>query len=142
MPDGSFDHRTDRKCDDCEGVSLEDTIVHFGEGLKDVNIAHAKSKGAVISIAIGTKLEVEPAASWVMAPHKRRPVKGKVCIVNLMKTRRDEAADMVIHNFSDKFFELLCRELGVVVLGAACPAGGGDGNEDTTMQPSKRQRRK
>lgn len=107
------DHSTGRNCDDC-GHSLEDILVHFGEQLRDQTIANAKSKGALLSIAIGSKLMVTPASTWVMRPHQHRP-KGKVVIVNTQKTPCDAKADMVIHHKAGEFLRQLTAALNVQV---------------------------
>jgi len=111
LPNGQFDHRTGRNCDECGG-ELEDTLVHFGEDLRGVAVANAKAKGADLSICIGTKLEVTPACLWPFYVHKRRN-KGKVVIVNNQLTSSDHNADLVIHHQIDLFFKLLLKELNI-----------------------------
>lgn len=107
------DHTTGRNCDEC-GKPLEDILVHFGEQLRDVKMANAKSKGAIISVAIGTKLMVTPASTWVFRPHQHRP-KGKVAIVNAQSTPSDDDADLVVHHKAGAFMRELCAALGVHV---------------------------
>jgi len=111
LPEGNFDHRTGNKCTKCGG-DLEDTIVHFGEALKDSLVAESKAKEADLSIVIGSKLEVTPACDW---PFLARSNKGRVIICNLQKTPKDSCADLVIHHYSDHVLELLLKELEITL---------------------------
>ncbi len=104
------DHRTGRVCD-CGG-ELVDNLVHFGEMLNHEAEAFANSKKATISIVVGTKLMVTPAATWAFWPHKgTKSRRGKVVVVNPQATPKDAKADLVIHHKAEPFFRALLKAL-------------------------------
>ena len=110
------DHRTGRLCEDkwCHS-ELVDNLVHFGDALNDGDQASEMSEQATLSIAIGTKLMVTPAADWVFYPHLKKKGLGKVIIVNSQITPADDSADLVIHHKADAFFRTLCKALKIDV---------------------------
>ncbi len=98
-------------------AELVDNLVHFGDALNAEDEANTMSELATISIAIGTKLMVTPAADWVFYPHlkKGKNRRGKVIIVNPQVTPADDGADLVIHHKADVFFQALCKALKIDV---------------------------
>jgi NAD-dependent SIR2 family protein deacetylase len=127
------DHVTGRYCDDCGGI-LRDNIVHFGEQLNERESAEAHSRKAILSIALGTKLAVTPAADWVFLPKKKKKRKskknknnnrqknnrqkdidndGKVVLVNVQLTGEENRCDLVIHNYVDKVMARVLELLGL-----------------------------
>jgi mono-ADP-ribosyltransferase sirtuin 6 len=105
-------HRTGRVCK-CTG-ELVDNLVHFGEMLNHEAEACANSKKASISIAVGTKLMVTPAATWAFWPHKgAKSRRGKVVIMNPQVTPEDANADLVIHHKAEPFFRALLKALHI-----------------------------
>mmetsp|Transcript_6341 Transcript_6341/g.12012 ORF Transcript_6341/g.12012 Transcript_6341/m.12012 type:complete len:259 (-) Transcript_6341:179-955(-) len=107
-------HETGNTCEKCGG-DLFDVIVHFGEELRGKVVANAKAKGATMSVAIGTKLKVEPAATWVFRPHQKKVDRGKVVLINLQETSSDADANTVIHHEAAVVLAELCKQLGVKV---------------------------
>ncbi len=112
----SKNHETGRECPDCGGA-LFDNIVHFGEALpwSALTMANAKFLGADLSIAIGTSLLVEPAASLPFKSKRRKKSlpRPRAVIVNLQPTRLDSEADLVIRARSDDVLSRVCKELNL-----------------------------
>jgi len=112
----SKDHATGRACEKCGGA-LFDNLVHFGEALPwhALTMANAKFLGADLSIAIGTSLQVEPAASLPFKSKRRKknPPRPRAVIVNLQPTRLDAEADLVIRARSDDVLGRVCKALGL-----------------------------
>jgi len=108
--DQTWTHLTGRNCDDCKGP-LKDTIIHFTENMPPVEmglaIKHARNSD--LGIVMGTSMCVQPAASL---PEKvlKNP-NGKLVIVNLQVTPYDDVASLRIYAKTDKFMELLMKEL-------------------------------
>ena len=105
-------HETGRTCEKCRGA-LFDNIVHFGEALPwhALTMANAKFLGADLSIAIGTSLQVEPAASLPFKSKRRKknPPRPRAVIINLQPTRLDGEADLVIRARSDDVLGRICK---------------------------------
>jgi NAD-dependent deacetylase len=112
----SKDHETGRNCPKC-GCALYDNIVHFGEALpwSALTMANAKFLGADLSIAIGTSLQVEPAASLPFKSKRRKknPPRPRAVVINLQPTRLDGEADLVIRARSDEVLSRICRALNL-----------------------------
>ena len=118
------DHETGRFCDAvfkngkiCEG-ELHDTIIHFGENLpwNALTLSNAKFVGSDLSIAIGTSLRVEPAASMPFkAKSRQRVIEGsstvltsrRSVIINLQPTLKDAHADLCIYGRCDDVMQRL-----------------------------------
>eukprot|EP01063_Lacrimia_lanifica_P040488 TRINITY_DN918_c0_g2_i1.p1 TRINITY_DN918_c0_g2~~TRINITY_DN918_c0_g2_i1.p1 ORF type:complete len:702 (+),score=195.46 TRINITY_DN918_c0_g2_i1:129-2234(+) len=108
-------HLTGRRCAvaSCNGP-LEDTIVHFGEGLP-VNIVtqgFEQSDASDLHIVLGSSLTVAPACKM---PQATKENGGRLVIVNLQKTPLDPLADMKVHAKCDDFLTTVLRELDLVV---------------------------
>ncbi len=110
----SKNHETGRACVKCGGA-LFDNIVHFGEALpwNALTMANAKFLGADLSIAIGSSLQVEPAASLPFKSKRRKKnsPRPRAVIVNLQPTRLDGEADLVIRARSDDVLSRICTAL-------------------------------
>lgn len=108
----SKNHETGRFCSKCSGA-LFDNIVHFGEALpwNALTMANAKFLGADLSIAIGTSLQVEPAASLPFKSKRRKKnaPRPRAVIINLQPTRLDKEADLVIRARSDEVLSRICK---------------------------------
>lgn len=99
------DHTTGRKCDkdECKGL-LTDTYINFFEELEEDILKEAtlKSKESDFALCLGTSCFVPPAC------HLPEMTKGKLCIVNLQLTGKDEMAlrsgGILIHEKMDKVF--------------------------------------
>ena len=112
----SKDHETGRFCSKCGGA-LFDNIVHFGEALpwNALTMANAKFLGADLSIAIGTSLQVEPAASLPFKSKRRKKnaPRPRAIVINLQPTRLDCEADLVIRARSDEVLSRICKAFGL-----------------------------
>ena len=106
------EHKTGRKCDDpaCKG-DLEDSIINFGENLKDeiLDSGYNHSSCSDLILAMGSSLRVNPAADMCKQNHS----KGKLVIVNLQTTPLDQWAFMNIHTKVDDVMEMLMKELHI-----------------------------
>ena len=77
------DHKTGRKCDNPKcGGDLKDTIINFGENLRECDLDMGFQQGACadLMLCIGSSLRVNPAASMVEETSMKG---GKVWIINL-----------------------------------------------------------
>eukprot|EP01102_Stenamoeba_stenopodia_P013743 TRINITY_DN4496_c0_g2_i2.p1 TRINITY_DN4496_c0_g2~~TRINITY_DN4496_c0_g2_i2.p1 ORF type:complete len:569 (-),score=144.52 TRINITY_DN4496_c0_g2_i2:67-1773(-) len=100
-------HLTGRTCDreGCGGRLL-DSIVHFGEGIRDFELAYQNATQSTLSLVLGTSMKVLPAAAWPSLARKNSG--GKMVIVNKQKTDHDrEAAVRIFANTEDFFQELM-----------------------------------
>jgi len=107
------DHKTGRKCDECNNILL-DTIINFGENLpiKELEKTSLEAGKSDVSLVLGTSMRVSPANKF---PLQAISNGGKMIIVNLQKTPYDKKAHLIIHERTDKVMELLCKELGVEI---------------------------
>eukprot|EP00056_Hartaetosiga_gracilis_P000922 m.41365 g.41365 ORF g.41365 m.41365 type:complete len:385 (+) comp10418_c0_seq1:191-1345(+) len=113
--DDAISHETGRTCEQegCNGA-LRDNIVHFEENLPwgVLSKCNAKFVGADLTIALGTSLRVEPAASMPFKSKRRsRILKPKVTIVNLQPTPNDDEADLIIRGTCDSVLAVVANEL-------------------------------
>jgi NAD-dependent protein deacetylase sirtuin 6 len=122
------EHLTGRLCESsaCDGA-LRDLIVHFGEDLPadDMERAERYSREADLHVVLGSKLEVQPAASLpfidesVSRSSRRRRCRqrrqARTVIVNLQRTECDNDADIVIHAPVDQVMTQLIDLLGISV---------------------------
>jgi len=71
----NLQHLTGRLCETegCGGRLL-DSIVNFGEGIRDFDSAFGNASKSTLSIVLGTSMKVLPAAAW---PALARKNKGK-----------------------------------------------------------------
>lgn len=94
---GTKEHFTGRYCDNqaCKG-KLKDTIINFGENLKEINLdtGFAHGSEADLMLCVGSSLRVNPAAGMAQLTAERG---GNLVIINLQKTPLDAYAKMVIH---------------------------------------------
>ena len=91
------------KCPECDGV-IRPRVTLYGEMLPpEFGIASYKIMDADLLIVGGTSLSVYPANSLV----NRRIFNGKLVIINMSETEKDDIADLVIHDSLGKVFEQL-----------------------------------
>ncbi len=108
----SWNHYTGRVCeiDGCKG-RLRDTIVNFGDSLHQgvlggLDGAETASRGADLSICLGSSLTVSPAFTL--------PSLSKTtAIINLQSTALDEEAGARMWTTCDIFFTVLFEEMGL-----------------------------
>eukprot|EP01120_Amphizonella_sp_Union-15-10_P010347 TRINITY_DN4126_c0_g1_i1.p1 TRINITY_DN4126_c0_g1~~TRINITY_DN4126_c0_g1_i1.p1 ORF type:complete len:520 (-),score=79.38 TRINITY_DN4126_c0_g1_i1:107-1666(-) len=103
-------HLTGRLCS-CGG-KLKDTIVHFTENIHESEWSSAvlHSRASDLALVLGTSMNVQPAASL---PDKCLKNEGKFFIVNLQRTPYDEFSTLKIYCDTDRFMELLMKEIGI-----------------------------
>lgn len=111
------DHKTGRKCENCNGP-LYDTIINFKENLpeKDLNDGFYHSKKADLVLVLGSSLRVTPAADMPLETINNN---GKLVIVNLQPTPLDDYAlriNGMIDNVMVKLMEKLNLEIPKFVL--------------------------
>ena len=91
------------KCPECDGV-IRPRVTLYGEMLPpEFGIASYKIMDADLLIVGGTSLSVYPANSLV----NKRIFNGKLVIINMSETEKDNIADLVIHESLGKVFEQL-----------------------------------
>ena len=91
------------KCPECGGV-IRPRVTLYGEMLPpDFVQASYKIMDADLLIVGGTSLSVYPANSLV----NKRYFNGKLIIINMSETEKDNIADLVIHDSLGKVFEQL-----------------------------------
>ena len=84
------EHKTGRFCDNAKcGGALHDSIINFGENLKDDVIDTGFIQGSIcdLMVAMGSSLRVTPAATIVEECGIRKG--QKLVIINLQKTKMD-----------------------------------------------------
>ena len=100
------------RCRPCAGM-LKPATTLFGEALPPGVMARAAVAVAVaqcnILLAVGSSLEVEPAASL---PGMAREAGARVIVVNREPTRRDNIADVVVHGELGAVLPALVRHPG------------------------------
>ena len=108
-------HKTGRFCDNhaCGG-NLHDTIINFGENLRDsdLNIGYKQGKKADVMLCVGSSLRVTPAADMAEETPDNG---GKLVIINLQKTPLDKKAALCIYAKIDDVFELLMKKLDMKI---------------------------
>lgn len=97
----------------CRGF-LRDTILDWEDELPSSELRKAAlmSQKADLCICLGTSLQIVPAANLPFLCKKNG---GRVCIINLQKTKFDTKADLVIHENLDDVFLHLIKILGLEV---------------------------
>ena len=91
------------KCPECDGI-IRPRVTLYGEMLPpEFGIASYKIMDADLLIVGGTSLSVYPANSLV----NKRIFNGKLVIINMSETEKDNIADLVIHDSLGKVFEQL-----------------------------------
>lgn len=90
----------------CRG-KLRDFVLDWEDELPedDLSLSHSHSMLSELSIVIGSTLQIIPAGNMPIYC-KKRP-EGKLVIINLQPTKHDKKADLIIHAFADKVFQLL-----------------------------------
>ena len=86
----------DPKCEECQGL-LKPNTVSFGQNLNPEHLAIAEqaSEQCDLFMALGSSLQVQPAASYVsVAAHYKKPI----IIINRDPTPYDEMAVFVFHD--------------------------------------------
>lgn len=97
-------------CRACDGV-LKPDVVLFGEPLPDGAISRARElvTGCDLLVAIGTSLQVEPAASL---PIRAREAGASVAVLNLGPTPVDGRADVVLREDVTAVLPAVAERLG------------------------------
>ena len=82
-------------CDSCEGM-VKTATISFGQPMpeEEMQIAQSKTVECDLFIAIGTSLQVYPAAGF---PKLAKELSAKLIIINNQPTDLDPIADLVIH---------------------------------------------
>ena len=82
-------------CDSCEGM-VKTATISFGQPMpeEEMQIAQSKTMECDLFIAIGTSLQVYPAAGF---PKLAKELSAKLIIINNQPTALDPIADLVIH---------------------------------------------
>lgn len=107
-PDCRLTHQTVRSCDVCpDHPALNDTIINFGDSLRDCQIGPATTHchEADVIIVLGSTLQVTPAANLC------RNKKKKLVICNRQRTSLDRRATVRAFADCDAFVDLLLRKL-------------------------------
>ncbi|KAI8552196.1 hypothetical protein RHMOL_Rhmol06G0247200 [Rhododendron molle] len=93
---------TSRRCSDVKcGAKLKDTVLDWEDALppKEMNAAEKHCRMADIVLCLGTSLQITPACNL---PLKCLRLGGKIVIVNLQQTPKDNKASLVIRGLVDK----------------------------------------
>lgn len=93
---------TPRRCSDAAcGARLRDTVLDWEDALpqKEMNAAEKHCRMADLVLCLGTSLQITPACNL---PLKCLRGGGKIVIVNLQKTPKDNKASLVIRGLVDK----------------------------------------
>ncbi|KAK9077410.1 hypothetical protein SSX86_005747 [Deinandra increscens subsp. villosa] len=92
---------TSRRCDPKCGAKLRDSVLDWEDELppKEMNAAEKHCRAADIVLCLGTSLQITPACNL---PLKCIRNGGKIVIVNLQQTPKDNKASLVIRGFVDK----------------------------------------
>jgi len=102
--ESGISHITGRKCDNCGGM-LRDSVVHFGESLRDLTKAYEHCDYDRFHLVLGTSLHVSPANKM---PHIRD---GNCCIVSISPTARDRECvlkgGVIVNSTCDHFMKAL-----------------------------------
>lgn len=103
---GIFEHNTGRSCETCAG-ELRDIIVNFGNTFEHVpsmeaqhDRAWAQCVQADLVVVLGSSLSVPTACNLpeeCLAPRYGKADGGRLVIVNLQRTPKDERASLKIH---------------------------------------------
>lgn len=97
-------HQTERSCDNCH-VPLNDTIINFGDFLRDSQIQPAteNSKRADLMLVLGSTVAVTPAADLCDNQN--------LVICNRQQTEKDDDTSVRIFGDCDVFMDLLLSKL-------------------------------
>ncbi|XP_047341961.1 NAD-dependent protein deacetylase SRT1 [Impatiens glandulifera] len=93
---------TPRRCSNVGcGARLRDTVLDWEDPLpkKEIDLAEKHCKMADVVLCLGTSLQIKPACDL---PLKCLRGGGKIVIVNLQKTPKDNKANILIHGLVDK----------------------------------------
>ncbi len=94
----------------CGGVFKPDVVL-FGEGLSNLDQAIDEATKADLFIVVGSSLQVSPAN---LLPEYSLTQKGKLIIINYMKTHLDHKAAVVVHQDVGLFLSALCQHLNLL----------------------------
>ena len=101
----------------CNGI-LRDTILDWEDELPepDLTLSEKHSAQADLSLCLGTSLQIVPAADipllTISTSEERNNGSGKLAIVNLQETPKDEFSDVCIHSFVDEVMYYAYHILG------------------------------
>jgi NAD+-dependent protein deacetylase sirtuin 7 len=108
-------HSTGRYCHTCKNSQLQDSIIHFGEKLKDglpYNWENAKKaiQQADCILCLGTSFKVlrHYKSLW---PKKLK----NLIIVNIQWTCKDKQSLIKLNSYCDQFMEMLVKELEIEI---------------------------
>ena len=106
-------HTTGRMCKNCNsGVELRDSIIHFGEKLRNGSpynwdLAKAALKDVDLIICFGSSLKVLKHYSCLWP--KKKSI--DLCIVNIQWTPKDSQARLKVNGYADEVFRLVMKSL-------------------------------
>merc|ERR1712137_154288 len=106
------------KCEHCKSV-MRDCTLDWNDKLPDDDLALAKEhlKKADLCICLGSSLQVTPAANLPLKALKKysKDGPGKLVIINLQRTPRDDFATMVIRYYVDDIFTSVMEHLNISI---------------------------
>eukprot|EP01125_Pyxidicula_operculata_P007163 TRINITY_DN2437_c0_g1_i5.p1 TRINITY_DN2437_c0_g1~~TRINITY_DN2437_c0_g1_i5.p1 ORF type:complete len:270 (+),score=49.69 TRINITY_DN2437_c0_g1_i5:2-811(+) len=98
-----FKH-TGRSCSQkyCDGKLIDD-LLDWDDALpeRELKISEEHCKSATLSLCLGTSLRVTPANELPVYTTQQKQQGGKLVIVNLQQTPKDEYANLKIHGYCD-----------------------------------------
>ncbi|KAF7490741.1 NAD-dependent protein deacetylase Sirt6 [Sarcoptes scabiei] len=106
---------TGDNCSQCS-MPLHDTILDWNDNLpeEELETAEQHSNRCDLSICLGTSLQIQPANELPLIAIEKSD-QGKLVIINLQRTKFHNYANLVIHHYIDKVFELISENLGIKV---------------------------
>eukprot|EP00039_Didymoeca_costata_P016602 m.300012 g.300012 ORF g.300012 m.300012 type:complete len:416 (+) comp16418_c2_seq3:255-1502(+) len=117
---------TRRKCEICGG-KLRDQVLDWDDALPcdELQVAQQDSSGAYMSLVLGSSMQIKPSCDiplkTIRQKRKRNrgdtehDITGKLVIVNLQPTKKDNKATIVIHTECDKVMKLVAHHLNLVI---------------------------
>ncbi|ETO25817.1 silent information regulator family protein, partial [Reticulomyxa filosa] len=106
---------TGRLCEDssCNG-KLRDSIINFGEDLpeNELKTSLKESQTADLVIVIGSSMRVSPACNMPSLSYNKH---GVFVLINLQKTRFDEASHVRVFSKCDEFMKMVCDEMNIEI---------------------------
>jgi mono-ADP-ribosyltransferase sirtuin 6 len=98
----------------CRG-KMRDFVLDWEDELPDddLDLSHAHSTLADLSIVIGSTLQIIPAGN--LPTYTKKTSSGKLVIINLQPTKHDKKADLIIRTYADDVIQLLFEKLGLTI---------------------------
>lgn len=108
------DHRTGRKCALCGGV-LMDTIINFGEFLRDKELSSAydHAKKSDLCLVLGSSLTIPPANKIPDIVGKKK--KAELVICNLQSTPLDHLSKLRVYSKADALMVRVMEKLEIPI---------------------------